>query len=130
MILTSIHAEVRYNGTRIGKARNIEFQTSRDTLETTTLNKWDRSFLPGIRDSSGSASLFYDPDDAVVSAIINDTYVDGTALSSIQMIFDTALGKSVAADIVITNISMSASFGVAQVCDIQFRVSDKPTQNL
>jgi hypothetical protein len=106
MIPTSIHAEVRYNGTRI------------------------RSFLPGIRDSSGSASLFYDPDDAVVSAIINDTYVDGTALSSIQMIFDTALGKSVAADIVITNISMSASFGVAQVCDIQFRVSDKPTQNL
>lgn len=130
MILTSVHAELRYDGTRIGRVRSIQFQTSRDALETTTLDKWDRTFISGLRDSSASGSLFYDPDDTAAVVLISDLYEDSSATLPMEMLFDSVAGKSISATVVITNISMSASFGAAQVCEIQFRVSGKPTSTL
>jgi hypothetical protein len=130
MIPTSVHAELRYNGVKIGRVRSIEFQTLRDALETTTLEKWDKTFIAGLRESSASGSLFYDPDDTAAVALISDIYDDSTATIPMEMIFDSVIGKSVAATVVITNVSMSASFGAAQVCEIQFRISGKPTSTL
>jgi hypothetical protein len=130
MIPTSVHAELRYNGVRVGRVRSIQFQTSRDALETTTLEKWDKTFIAGLRESSASGSLFYDPDDSAAVALISEIYNDGTATIPMEMLFDSVIGKSVAATVVITNVSMSASFGAAQVCEIQFRISGKPISTL
>jgi len=130
MIPTSVHAELRYNGVRVGRVRSIQFQTSRDALETKTLEKWDKTFIAGLRESSASGSLFYDPDDSAAVALISEIYNDGTATIPMEMLFDSVIGKSVAATVVITNVSMSASFGAAQVCEIQFRISGKPISTL
>jgi len=102
----------------------------RDALETTTLEKWDKTFIAGLRESSASGSLFYDPDDSAAVALISEIYNDGTATIPMEMLFDSVIGKSVAATVVITNVSMSASFGAAQVCEIQFRISGKPISTL
>lgn len=130
MIPTSVHAELRYGGLRIGKVTQIQFQTSREALENTTLEKWDRTFLSGLRDSSGSGTLFYDPEDAATVALIEDVYENSTALGGVQLVFDSVVGKSVSASAVLTNVSVSVSFGEASVCEIQFQISGKPTANL
>jgi hypothetical protein len=130
MIPTSVHAEFRYNGVKVGRVRDIQLQTSREALDTTTLDKWDRTFISGLRDSSASGNLFYDPEDVATLELISDIYDDNVATFPMELVFDSMLGKSVLATVVITNISVSASFGAAQVCEVQFRISGKPTANL
>lgn len=110
--------------------RDIQLQTSRDALDTTTLDKWDRTFIAGLRDTSASGSLFYDPEDAPTVQLISDTYSDSSATLPMEIVFDSMLGKSVSANVVITSLSVSASFGAAQVCEVQFRISGKPIADL
>jgi hypothetical protein len=126
MIPTSVHAELRSAGTRIGKVTSIQLQTARDALETTTLDIWDRTFISGLRNSSASGTLFYDPEDETTVSLLNALYADGTALSDVELLFDGVIGKGASASAVITNASLSVAFGEAAVCEIQFQLSGKP----
>lgn len=130
MIPTSVHAALFHNEIRIGKVRNIEFETSRETLENTTLDIWDRSFIYGLRNSTASASLFYDPDNTVAVNLIQSIYTDNSTPTPMVMVFDSRQDRSISASVLLTNISVSSSFGEAQVCNIQFQITRKPTPEL
>lgn len=127
MILTGTTAALLFNGTRIGKCRQINLQIDREALPTTRQGDVDHTFIAGLRGTQGSASLFYDPEDAAVAAILAKVYNDDTALAGLELTFDSTTGKKVSASVVLTNMSLSASYGAAQVVEIQFQVSGKPT---
>lgn len=127
MILTGATAALFFSGTRIGKCRSISVEVDREALPTTKQGDLDRTFIAGLRGTQGSASLFYDPEDAGVAALISKLYDDNTTLSGLELVFDTVTNKKVAASVVLTSAGFSASYGAAQVCDIQFQVSGKPT---
>lgn len=127
MILTGATAILTFGGTRVGKCRSISLEVDREALPTTRQGDVDRTFIAGLRGTQGSASLFYDPEDAAVAAILAKVYSDDTALSGLELIFDSTADKKVSASVVLTNVSLSASYGAAQVAEIQFQVSGKPT---
>jgi hypothetical protein len=130
MILTGTTAALFFGGTRIGKCRDISLSIDREALPTTKQGDLDRTFISGLRSTSGSASLFYDPEDAATDALLTQVYADNSTLSGVEMVFDSATGKKVTASAVITRVGLSASFGAAQVCDIDFQISGKPTAAL
>lgn len=129
MIATSANATMYYSGSRVGKVKNIQLQTSREALDTTKLNQFDRSFIAGLRDTSATATLFYDPNDLTTVSLIEKIYEDNTSTAAFELVFDSRTEKSTQASAVVTRISVSASYGSAQVCDIEFRVSGKPVSN-
>ena len=130
MILTGATAALYFGNSRIGKCRNISLSIEREALPTTKQGDIDRTFIAGLRSTSGSASLYYDPDDSATDALLTQVYSDSSTLSGVEMIFDSVTGKKIAASAVVTRVGVSASFGAAQVCDIDFQVSGKPTESL
>lgn len=130
MILSGTTAVLWFGSTRIGKCRSISLDVEREALQTTRQGDIDRTFIPGLRGTQGSANLFYDPEDAAVAALLAKVYDDDTALSGVDMVFDWVTDKKVTASVIITSMSLSASFGAAQVVEIQFQVSGKPTAAL
>lgn len=130
MILTGTTAALYFGGTRIGKCKNISLSIDREALPTTKQGDLDRTFISGLRGTSGSASLFYDPDDSATDAMLTQVYADSSTLSGIEMVFDSATGKKATANAILTRVGISASYGAAQVCDIDFQISGKPTASL
>lgn len=130
MLLTGTTAALLFGGVRIGKCRSISLSIEREALPTTKQGDLDRTFISGLRSTAGSANLYYDPEDTATAGILAQAYEDTNALSSIEMVFDMMTGKKVVATAVITRIGISASYGAAHVCDIDFQVSGKPTAAL
>ena len=55
---------MQLGGVTLAKVVNFAFQSSLETLETTTLGESVRSYSPGVLGYSGNASLLYYKDDA------------------------------------------------------------------
>ena len=127
MILTGTTAALYYGTLKIGKVKNIKLDISRTAIQTTTLDAFDHTYIAGIRDTKASATLFYDPADAVIVSIINAIYDDvSTTTTNFQFIWDTNTTRQLTSAAVITNIGLSAAFGEAQICELALQLSGKP----
>lgn len=130
MILTSVHAALWYESLRIGKVRNIDLRIRRAVLDTTRQGDLDETFITGLRNTSGSGTLYYDPEDSAVTTIIDRIYADSTELDDFRLIFDSEVGREVSGTAIITDTGLSASLGAAQTLEISFQFSGKPTSTL
>jgi hypothetical protein len=108
------------------KVTNWSLQAELDMLETTTLGDEDRSYTPGIRSYSGSATLLYYEDagaggrnDAArqIKRVVS-TGAPSTAPVAFRFTLD---GKAVAIDAFITSASYGATVGEVVSAQISFR---------
>lgn len=126
MILTSTQAELRYENVKVAKVREVNLTINRDAVETTRLGDWDRSFLSGLRGSSGTATVFYDPADSSVTNLFNSVFTDSTATVTFDIVFDSISNKKLTVEAVITELGPQVTFGEAIACSLSFQVSGKP----
>lgn len=126
-VLTSTTAELRYEGVKVAKCREISLSFNRDALETTTLGSWDRTFIAGLRGTTGSAVLLYDPLDTTTTPMLNAVLADNSATVTLTAIFDTYSAKQFAFEAVLTEVGPQIAFGEAVACSVSFQVSGKPT---
>jgi len=122
-VVTGSSGELRYNGLRIGKCREYTLNISRDSLETTTLGNYDRSYVPGVRGTTGSATILYDKDDAGTMAVLNSIFDNSTAVGEVRFIFDTAETTALEVDAFITQVSTPVSVGAVTACSVNFQAS-------
>jgi len=123
-VLTGKNAALSWNGATVGKVRSWSMTISKDALETTTLGVHDRSYVPGIRGSTGTAELMYDPSEGQAVSLLNSISSNSDdAASSVGFVFDTAGGKSLSCSAFLTSVSPSVSVGAIQVCSVSFQVS-------
>jgi len=109
-----------YNGGRVAKVSNWTLSASVETLETTSLTESDRSFVPGLRVYSGSATIFY-YDDAPKPLLER---VVGTSPINEADIFRIKLGwgaKYVEGQCIITSGELSCAVGEVMQAAIQFQ---------
>jgi hypothetical protein len=59
-VITGRDGELRYQGSRVAKCRQFSIEVDRDALDTTTLGDEDRTYVSGLRGSSGTATVIYD----------------------------------------------------------------------
>lgn len=112
----------------IAKVRDVKIDISRDALETTGIGQIDRTYAYGIRSTSGSGTLLYDPSDTGTANIMNQILSDTETLSGVQMVLDTASATgTISGDALITAVGPGVSVGDLVSVPISFTISGKPT---
>lgn len=123
-VLTGKNGSLRWNGATVGRVRSWSVSVNKDPLETTNLGVNDRTYVPGLRGSTGTADLMYDPTESQAISLLNSIFGDdSTANNSVSFVLDTAAGKNLSCTAFITSISPSVSVGEIQVCSVSFQVT-------
>lgn len=108
-----------YNGTAVAKVSNWSFSSSVDTLETTVLTDSDRSYVPGLRQFSGSATIFY-YDDAPKPLL--QRIISTSAISESGVTLKLGWGsKYIQGSVIITSGELSCAVGEVMQATVQFQ---------
>jgi hypothetical protein len=108
-----------YNGSSVAKVSNWSFSSSVDALETTAISDSDRSYAPGLRQFSGSATIFY-YDDAPKTLL--ERIVSTSAVSESAVAIKLGWGnKYVQGNVIITSGELNCSVGEVMQATIQFQ---------
>jgi hypothetical protein len=129
-IANSIHGEVRFQGQKIAKARSIDYQIRRATLETTGIGDTDDKYAYGKRTTSGSATLLYKTDDPATVALMNRILDDGEQLDNLEMIIYRGTGKTVSGPALINSLGIASSVGDNTQISVSFVINGKATSVL
>ena len=125
-VLTGANGALKYNGVVIGKVRNWSLNVSREALDTTCLSTTDREYVPGLRSTSGSCSVLYDPDERKAAELLNGIFRDETEPTDVvEFVLDTLRNNRLYGKALITSISPSVSVGAAHSCEVQFQMSGR-----
>jgi len=127
-VKTSATAELRYEGAAIAKVRDVSITFARDALETTGIGQADRTYAYGIRGTTGSGTLLYDPSDVATTNVINRLLSDSDTLNTLSMLLDTSTTVgTITGDALITQAGASISAGDLVSVPISFTFSGKPS---
>lgn len=112
-------------GAAVAKVASWSFGSNVDALETTALSDTDRSFAPGLRDSSGSAAIWYykatnadSAPKAALARIIKKSAVDENDITSISLGWGP---NAISGSILITGAELSSSVGEVMQARISFK---------
>lgn len=112
----------------IAKVRDVRLDINRDALETTGIGQKDRTYAYGIRGTSGSGTLLYDPSDTGTADLMNQILSDTDTLSGVQLVLDTgSTDGTISGDVLITAAGPGVSVGDLISVPISFTISGKPT---
>lgn len=112
----------------VAKIRDIKLDINRDALETTGIGQKDRTYAYGIRGTSGSGTLLYDPENESAVAMADRILGDNESLSGLQIVLDdTSSAGTFTSEVLITAVGPGVSVGDLVTIPISFTVSGKPT---
>jgi hypothetical protein len=127
MVLTGSDGQLRFNGQLIGKVRQWSLSVSKDAIDDTSIGDVDRTYVEGMRSTTGSATIMYDPNNANAASLMNSIFQNGSASQSLSFVFNKALGTSFVCTGFITSVNQSVSVGDIQAVSVNFQVSGKPS---
>jgi hypothetical protein len=109
-----------YNGSSVAKVSNWSFSSSVDALETTAISESERSYVPGLRQATGSATIFYydDAPKPLLQRIIGTSAVSESDILALKLGWG---GKYVQGNVIITSGELNCSVGEVMQATIQFQ---------
>ena len=112
--------------TAIAKVSNWSMSATVDTLETTVLSESDRSYVPGLRTMSGSATIFYydDAPKSLLERVVKTAVVSESDILTIKLGWGT---KYIQGSCIITSAELSCAVGEVMQASIQFQFTGAPT---
>ena len=115
-----------YNGSSVAKVSNWNISSTVDALETTVLTESDRSYVPGLRTTSGSATIFYYDEAAkpLLERIIKTAAVSESDILAIKLGWGTKLIQGAC---IITSGELNCAVGEVMQASIQFQFTGAPT---
>ncbi len=128
MVLTGSDGQLRFNGQLIGKVRQWSLNITKEAIEDTSLGDEDRTYVEGVRSTTGAATILYDPNNTNAAALMNSIYqTNSTPSQSLSFIFNKSRSSSFICNGFITGVNQSVSVGDIQAISINFQVSGKPS---
>jgi hypothetical protein len=76
MILTGADGQLKYGSQGIAKVRNWSLSIQRNAIDVTCLEEFDRSYVAGIRNTTGNATIYYDPTQSDDVKLLNSVLQD------------------------------------------------------
>lgn len=135
-VLTGADGQLMYGSQAFAKCREWSITTVRDALENTCLGDFDRTYVEGLRGSSGTATLLYDPSNETANNFLNTIFstsgeADYSAPEQLtfkmnRQVFPNGGGVFVCTGF-LTNVGPSVSVGSVQAVSISFQINGKPT---
>jgi len=118
---------LKYNGVTVAKVSNWSVSSTVETLDVTNLSSSDRAFVPGLRSSTGSATIFYYDEAAVplLGRIIKTAAVGEPDILAIRLGWGTS--KFIEGDCIITSGELNCAAGEIMQATIQFQFTGAPT---
>lgn len=109
-----------YDGNSVAKVSSWSFSSSVDTLETTALKDSDRSYVPGLRQCSGSATIFYydDAPKPLLQRIVGTSAVSESDTLALKLGWG---GKYIQGNVIITSGELNCAVGEVMQASIQFQ---------
>ena len=109
-----------YNGSTVAKVSNWSISTTIETIDVTNLSLVDRSFIPGLRSSTGSATIFYHDQAPVplLQRIIKTTEVSESDILLIRLGWGT---NAIESACIITSAELNCAVGEVMQATIQFQ---------
>ena len=109
-----------YNGNSVAKVSNWSFSSSVDTLETTAISDSERSYVPGLRQATGSATIFYydDAPKPLLERIIGTSAVSEFDILSLKLGWGS---KYVQGNVIITSGELNCAVGEVMQATVQFQ---------
>ena len=130
-VLTGADGQLLSGNQAFAKCRDWSMTVNRDALEDTCLGDFDRTYIEGLRGTTGSATLLYDPSNSVANNFLNSILVDtGTPQELTFKLNRRGLGNGGGAFTCtgfLTSVSPSISVGDVQAVSVSFQVSGKPS---
>ena len=87
-VLTGSDGELRFEGRKIAKCRNWSVNFQRPLIDVTCLSEYDRSYRPGIRSATGSATCLYQPNDKPLYELLNTIFENDDDPRELQFVFN------------------------------------------
>ena len=125
MVLTGADGQLKYQGSVVGKVRDWSVTVTRDALEDTCLGNYDRTYVPGLRGSTGTATVLYDPDNVVSAQFLNSVLGDNSS-DVVDFVFNRHDNQSFTCSGFVTNVSTNVAVGAVQAVSVSFQISGKP----
>jgi hypothetical protein len=127
MVLTGADGQLRYQGAVVGKVRDWSITITKDALEDTGIGSYDRTYIQGLRGTTGSATVLYDPANVDAAAFLNSIFQNTENTETADFVFNRHDNKSFFCTGFVTSVSPSISVGSVQAVSVSFQVSGKPT---
>jgi hypothetical protein len=126
-VQTGADGQLKYNNRTVAKVRDWSVSVQKDVIEDTCLGAYDRTYVEGLRGTSGSATILYDPDDSAATELLNSIFQNNSTSAEVEFILSTKANRALACTGFITSVSPSVSVGAATACSVSFQVSGKPS---
>ena len=124
MVRTGADGELRYNGRKIAKCRSWSLNIVRDAIEDSCLGELDRSYIPGMRSGTGSASILYDPGNVGAVRVLNSIFNNKGGIGELEFLLDRHNPDGgFRCNVFVTNVSSTVSVGAAIACEVTFQVT-------
>ncbi len=131
-ILTGNNGAISINGIAVLAVRNFSIETTRDTIETTTMGVHVRTYVSGLSQFSGSADVYFDPDTATTGFDAAETTFNPTAglvgaagvAGKFYILLDSAgsnVDSAFTGDIIVTGYTVNSSMDGMVEASISFQ---------
>ena len=124
-VLTGADGQLMYGAKKISKCRDWSISVSKDALEDTCLASNDRTYVEGLRGTTGSATLLYDPDELTTNQLLNTIFVNGKS-QEVSFVLNKNDGSTFRCEGFLTSVSPSVSVGAVSAVSVNFQVNGKP----
>jgi len=128
-VLTGSDGELKFNGSAVGKCREWNLDVSKDALEDTSIGSYDRTYVEGMRGTTGSATVLYDPGNSTAASLLNSIFENNQASDSVDFVLRRQDGTKLSCSAFVTSISPSVAVGAVQAVSVSFQVNGKPVGN-
>lgn len=142
-VLTGADGFMRVDGKKVGKVRNFSVSIQRDATDVTSLAEYDKQFVHGLRNTTGSCTLFYDPADQFANKFLNSIFESKHEQHTVDFVlnknginadwnYEPKFGPGTTNPNVVgtlrykgilTNVSPSVDVGAAQSVQLSFQCS-------
>lgn len=126
-VQTGADGQLKYNNRTVAKVRDWSITVQKDVIEDTCLGAFDRTYVEGLRGTSGSATVLYDPEDAAATELLNSIFQHGGLKAEVDFVLSSSTSRTFSCTGFITSVSPSVSVGAATACSVSFQVSGKPS---
>lgn len=122
--VNTTRADVLWNGVKIAKVRDINWNINNGLLNDTGIGEKNATSKYGLRSTSGTGTLFYDPQDAATAAILTRVLDDGEEPDNLELRTDrnSSLGR-ISGQVLLGSLAMGVPVGDLVSVQIQFTVS-------
>lgn len=120
-VLSGKDGTLQFDKTNVARVRSWSLQAGFDTLETTNLGDIARTYTPGLKSATGTASIFYHDDNASLRSLLDNCITTGDPVAGAMALYYGS--KHLGFTCYVNSVAITCSTGEVMSAEISFTMS-------